>query len=1274
MYKLPEDFSNFLKIVASELKMPDGELDTLGRALDGQTAKKIAQDLGLSDPAIRKRLGSIYDRFEIPDSVTRKLDRLKEILLDRYNALQSQAILECKGDLPNISVFYGREEQQNQLNKKSHDYRLIAILGPGGIGKTSLVAKFITEAQPRSWDKIIWYSLITSPPIADTIQYLIEEISGKAEEVNGKSESKKEEWLNTKIRELVNLLKSQRCLIVFDNLESILSSGYNNSPGYYKKGYKEYEDLFRLIVEVSHKSCLILTSREKPRDIEILRMKSYPIAIINLKGLETKDALELFKHSLSVSNNDDLPDTTNQQNIHTIDLTEGENKEYAKKIINDLDGNPFLLKIVASDIRESCGGNVLDYKKSSQNKLTGSNILGDILRQQIDRLSDIEKTIIYWLAIEREFVSSIDLKQNIITSISESEIFETLKNLERRYLIQPEGTMAKFSLHPVMLEYVTEELIAKIFQSITEQDIQEENSSHVDANILNSHALFLTRDGIKEHVRTCQRLLILEPLGDKLISHWGNQKAAEKLKNLVARYKKNSFKILGYINGNIAHLLSYIEKKLSIDFSEAYFKALSIKDVLIENADFSDAIIDPDGFIYTIAMDSILSITFSKAGDKFATGGADGAVYLWDFYSKKKLVFRASKKYPSHTNWVRAVAFSPNTRIIASCSDDCTIKLWNVRTGKCCFSVEGHKNWVSSIAFHPNGELLASGSQDGKIKFWRIEYDIHDNACLELLDQIETERVWSIAFSPDGKYLASGSDVPSSNVKLWDSNTYKEIKSFNKTNDKQSRIFKVIFNANVLAAAGENGKVYLWDITNSNFAYISTLDSEQELTIPIRSICFNDDGNILATASDHGSLVFWKTNDGNWKNSSNSKSLNAHNPSRAWSIAFHPSTSEYLQLVSSGDDRTIKLWKIDSEFKLFECDWEVKGYSRAKWTVSFSPDGKILASGSDEYLVELWDVYNRKHIGDCKGHTGRVWSVAFSPNGETLCSGSDDGTLVLWYTKTRECLKILKKPNGGSHESPVWSVAYSPDGKIIASGGEDRTVSLWNVEEQCFIKFLEDKHTSRVWSVAFSPNGEILASGSDDGTINLWKIEDDNYEFMQTLERPKDKDKSRVWSVAFSSDSQTLASGNHDGKIDFWFKQSDGKYKYENKKIFQDCHDGRVWSVAFNPLSDTQTLVSSGDDKTVKSWDLKTGQCKEVINHEDWVCGVTFSHDGSHIASCSKDARIKILHLDNGKLDILKKDELYQGMNITSINGLDKAEIDDLKRLGAFDENDKYDK
>ncbi|MCB8779574.1 WD40 repeat domain-containing protein [Planktothrix agardhii] len=327
--------------------------------------------------------------------------------------------------------------------------------------------------------------------------------------------------------------------------------------------------------------------------------------------------------------------------------------------------------------------------------------------------------------------------------------------------------------------------------------------------------------------------------------------------------------------------------------------------------------------------------------------------------------------------------------------------------------------------------------------------------------------------------------------------------------------------------------------------------------------------------------------------------------SLVYSVSFSP---DGKTLASGSGDNTIKLWDVTTGKEIHT----LQGHSSVVSSVSFSPDGKTLASGSDDNTIKLWDVTTGKEIRTLQGHSSSVWSVSFSPDGKTLASGSDDKTIKLWDIITGKEIHTLQ-----GHSSSVSSVSFSPDGKTLASGSWDKTIKLWDITTGKEIRTLQG-HSSVVSSVSFSPDGKTLASGSDDNTIKLWDVTTGKE--IRTLQGHS----SVVSSVSFSPDGKTLASGSEDNTIKLW-DVTTGKAIHTLQG-----HSSSVNSVSFSP--DGKTLASGSEDNTIKLWDITTGkEIRTLQGHSSSVSSVSFSPDGKTLASGSGDNTIKLWDITTGK-------------------------------------------
>jgi len=583
---------------------------------------------------------------------------------------------------------------------------------------------------------------------------------------------------------------------------------------------------------------------------------------------------------------------------------------------------------------------------------------------------------------------------------------------------------------------------------------------------------------------------------------------------------------------------------------------------------------------------------------------------------------------------VRSVAFSPDGQRVVSGSDDGTLEVFDVATGRETLTLKRYADASGSVAFSRDGRRIVSGSRDGTLRVFDASTG---QEALTLGER--AEGLWSVAFSPDGRRIVSGSR--DGRLRVWDASTGQT----RTLGEHAEGVWNVAFSRDGrrIVSGSRDGTLRVWDASTGQETF--TLKGFSQWVI---SVAFSPDGRRIVSGSRDGTLEVWDAVTGR-----ETLALNGHAGS-VWSVAFSP---DGQRIVSGSDDGTLKIWDASTG----QVALTLKGDKDSIFSVAFSPDGRRIVSGCFGTL-KVWDAAARQETLTLTGHEAEVHGVAFSPDGRRIISGSADKTLRVWDASTGQVALTLK-----GHTKAVTSVAFSPDGRRIVSGSDDKTLKVWDAstgQETFTLK----GHAEAVTSVAFSPDGRRIVSGSDDKTLKVW----DAVTGQETLTLKGHND--AVLSVAFSPDGRRIVSGSRDGRLRVWDAStghrdlmltpldvtgwvdcvavsSDGRrivsgsdkkklYGSVNRKMWASelvvwdastgqetlplrGHAGGVTSVAFSP--DGRRIVSGSDDKTLKVWDVSTGQETFTLKgHAEAVTSVAFSPDGRRIVSGSDDKTLKV--------------------------------------------------
>jgi WD40 repeat protein len=538
-----------------------------------------------------------------------------------------------------------------------------------------------------------------------------------------------------------------------------------------------------------------------------------------------------------------------------------------------------------------------------------------------------------------------------------------------------------------------------------------------------------------------------------------------------------------------------------------------------------------------------------------------------------------------HKNWVKSVAVSRNGELLASGSNDRTVRVWNVSSGRELLNLVGHEGPVEVVLFSPDDRWIISGSTDSTIKVW----DTVSGRPLQTLKG-HIAGITALAISGDGRTLASGS--ADNSIKLWDTATWRELRTLNKQTRK---ITTLAFSRDGrrLVSGSLDGSLIIWDTTNGRDRILSKPGAAAPLTS-----AFIADDEFLSASAD-GTIVSWDAVTGKQKRV-------VAGEQGAGEILFASLSKDGELIASSTGSRVVEVYS-SLDGKVVRT---LASHSASFFSVAFSHDGRWLAAGTNDRTIRLWQVATGREMPKLSGHTGWVKAVSFSPDSRLLASASNSGEVKLWDITTGH--EIYSEPYS---QERLHTIAFSTDGKLVAAAGTGQAVRLLDVATKQTRNL--SGHTGEVTSLAFVPNSSLIASGSTDKTVRLWDLASGTA--IKTFELT-----DQVNAIAVNPDGTMLAAGTADNKVALLTVAS-GQVRT------MTAHTGEVFSLAFSP--DGNSLASGGMDQTVRLWNTRTGsELRTLAGSSGDVNGVVFSNDSRSLISANGDGSMNVWRADSGAL------------------------------------------
>lgn len=587
--------------------------------------------------------------------------------------------------------------------------------------------------------------------------------------------------------------------------------------------------------------------------------------------------------------------------------------------------------------------------------------------------------------------------------------------------------------------------------------------------------------------------------------------------------------------------------------------------------------------------DNVRAVAWSPDGKLLATAGGDGRVQIIDVSNQDRNVVAAI----DGQGYVRALAWAPDGGTLAGAADDGVVTLWDPADGLAITEIlEGHSGVVADVTYSPDGLLLATAGWDNSARVW----DPDTGRRVGPIMTVESGGLAAVEFSPDGTRLATaGGD---GTARVWDVASGEEVQDPLAEHAGAVSAVAWSLDGTLLATASEDLTARLWNVDTGQPVGLPLVGHEGALT----DVAFDPSGRALFTSSWDSTIRLWDL-------SADGREIDTMIGHRA-GVAALALSPDGLTLATGSDDRTARLWDVAEGVPV---GLVLEGHPAGVIALSYSPDGSRLVSGDAHGGVRLWDVADGRAVDATRNHSAGVTGIRFSPDGVTLLTGSLDGTIRSWT--------VGESLGGGrlliDHPGPVNALALSADGAILATADEENAIRLWDPASGDQIGDALSGHTAAILDLSFSPDGSRLASSGADATVRFWDPDTGD----AVGEPIEDAHPSSVSALAFSPDGSLLATGGWDANVRLWDVETGEPY---GQPLIG--HRGQVVDVAWSPSG--LWLASAGRDSTARLWSVADQQdmrsSSGLDRHDDPVLQVVWAPDERSLTTGSEDQKVRV--------------------------------------------------
>ncbi|HRI62968.1 MAG TPA: serine/threonine-protein kinase [Polyangium sp.] len=643
--------------------------------------------------------------------------------------------------------------------------------------------------------------------------------------------------------------------------------------------------------------------------------------------------------------------------------------------------------------------------------------------------------------------------------------------------------------------------------------------------------------------------------------------------------------------------------------------------------------------------DEVWSVGISTDEQRIVTGGKDRTIRIWDVKTGQWL-----RTLEGHTGPIVSTKFSRDDKLIFSQSDDCSLRVWDLATGKSRILASGPKVSLKSIMGPDERHFVTVGNE---ASVWHLEMDhFEPRRISELSVNTSVEQVmgrYPVSFSSDGRrVLAGGADGL---VREWDF----EAESVRVFEGQTSPITRIAYSPDdkLIAASSFDGTMRLWDRSLGTTRVLPAHEAN------VSVLLFSPDGRILASGGYDKSVRVFDLSTGSRRRFVGMQD----------SVVEMRFTKDISQLIVGSGEGAVRVFRLQQDAGRL-----LGRHQGIVWSVDVSSQGDSVVTSGADGLVRLWPIREKDSSPQIlSGHIGFVPFVKFSPNGQLILSSGIDGTVRVWdrsghqvtatYMPGRMAPRIAFSPDGhtvalgntegsvqiwdidsgvlrplGAHARAIAYLSFSPDGRKLGTGSVDRIAKVWDLESATATDF--QGHEDAVSWISFSPDGRTLATGSADHRLRLWDL---------GANEPRTYDASgyNVLGLSFLPDGTSIVGFSAGGLARLW-DVSSGK----TMRLFRG-HRGSITSLAL--AKDGAVFATSSDDRTIRLYDLESGESRVMGMHDAPARAVGIDPHGQWAVSVGDDGAVRLW-----SDDLPREPEPLRAWIASSV-----AEVIDVNALGA---------